>query len=140
MKRVFEYKDTHTIKNGTTTIVNGEIRIRDYQREKIQREVVKVKNLCAGMGYDYFCEPIKCKGVAQPTPNDTYDEKTGRVLASRKAELNCIRKLYKQDAAVEVELINLLQLIRQNMLDEKDRKDLLFTQIGKMGDTNPSIK
>lgn len=83
--KVVKYRDVNTIHNGTTTISLGAANLHNAYGEQLfnllQKAVVDT----------LFSGEVKVKGVAKLSPNDTYDAKTGKVIASRKAELRAHR-------------------------------------------------
>ena len=82
--------------NGTTTIVQG----RAYADKHLTNTVAnKLTQAVAIMGALVFHGPIT-KGVAKLHPDDTYDEKTGIKIASRKAELKAAIKMHNAYADV----------------------------------------
>lgn len=74
-------RDVRTIKNGSTTIVTTETMVMysdefHYALHDLDRLV-----------YEPMLNYYLTKGVAKLHPEDTYDEITGRIVASKKAEI-----------------------------------------------------
>ena len=85
-KRMVSYRDSEVIKNGTTTIVYGDIVIKTkgQLREDMISLVDTSRNLLGGgVG--------RTKGVSKLHPEDVYDEKTGKIVASKKGEMQGLR-------------------------------------------------
>lgn len=94
--------------NGTTTIVQGQA----YADKNLTNSVTnKLTAAVVAMGSLIFHGPVT-KGVAKLHPDDTYDEKTGIKIASRKAELKAAIKMHNTYADV-IKLLN-------DCLDELD--------------------
>lgn len=74
-------KDVKVIKNGTTTAVIAETNIRFSNQFK--ESVYDLTN----MFWELQEMPIISKGVSKLCPGDEYNEETGRIIASKKAEI-----------------------------------------------------
>ena len=101
MKKIVRYSDVKTIKGKTTTVVIGTAGINQNRELVIARMLYNAANKFD----DFNKEPNFCKGVSYLSPKDTYDEKTGVVLASRKAEAKGDLKVLKNYKTV-IKMLN----------------------------------
>lgn len=92
-------KKKNIIINGTTTVVYGEA---NADRHVTQQIAEKINELLVTLPDEY--EKVVTRGVAKLHPDDTYDEKTGVIIASRKAELKARIKMYNN----YLDVINIL--------------------------------
>ena len=92
-------KKKNIIINGTTTVVYGEANADRHVTEQIAE---KINELLVTLPDGY--EKVVTRGVAKLHPDDTYDEKTGVIIASRKAELKARIKMYNS----YLDVINIL--------------------------------
>ena len=74
-------KDVRTIKNGTTTIVTTETVV------KFTDEFNWANSMLDHLAYSFDRNVYLTKGVAKLHPEDEYNEITGRIIASKKAEV-----------------------------------------------------
>jgi hypothetical protein len=91
MKKIVKYSDVKIIKGKTTTVVIGTART-NLNRESV---IAHMLYSTADKFNDFNSDTHYYKGVAYLSPKDTYDEKTGIVLASRKAEAKSNLKVLK---------------------------------------------
>jgi hypothetical protein len=87
-RRITGYHDTKHIKNEETTIVYGCTDIK--AKRKVAEDFNKL-----GTSLLYLSHAgvnLETKGVSKLHPEDSYDEKTGRIVASIKAELKGLDK------------------------------------------------
>lgn len=80
------YRDSEVIKNNTTTIVYGNLTIK--AKGQLREDMISLLDasrdlLGGGRG--------KTKGVSKLHPEDVYDEKTGKIVASKKGEMQGLR-------------------------------------------------
>lgn len=99
-------KDVKVLKNGTTTIVTTDAMI------KLTEEFYKSLDTLEELS----CTPelFTAKGVSKLHPEDEYDEKTGRIIASKKAEL----KVNKIIQTRLMEMQNLLYKMKCEIEDD----------------------
>ena len=90
-------KKKNIIINGTTTVVYGEGTPEEHVTEEIANKLWGALNAVPTV-------PVVTRGVAKLHPDDTYDEKTGVMIASRKAALKAKIKMYKN----YLDLVNIL--------------------------------
>lgn len=101
-------KDIKVLKNGTTTIVTTESEIT------LTREFYKnfriLEDLSCILGV------ITTKGVSKLHPEDEYDEKTGRIIASKKAELKANKIIQTRLLEMRKALANMRSEIEDDIL------------------------
>ena len=94
----------NVIKNGTTTVVYGQVQVDDNLKERVYKSLNLACILVAS-------NVESTKGVAKCQPGDKYDENVGVTVASRKAEvkargkyLNALSKAEKllEEALAEI--------------------------------------
>ena len=81
-KRIVSYRDVKRIANGTTTIVYGKTRIK--AKGHVAEDLIKTIKV---LGNIYGGGEGIAQGVAKLHPEDTYDAKSGQIVASKKAEI-----------------------------------------------------
>lgn len=88
------YKDKKVVCYGDVTVTFGETCGRDFAIA-FEQTIAKMDD-----AIDLIYEPLHSKGVAKKHPDDPYDEKVGRIVSSKKAELNAnkqiVNALYKE--------------------------------------------
>lgn len=99
------------IVNGTTTVVFGESEPNKELYEKAVNKLWKAIEMLT-----ITSEPTVVKGVAKCHPDDAYDEKTGVMIASRKAELKARVKTYNK----YTDVINILEEVVDLLDDENE--------------------
>lgn len=106
-------KKKNIIINGTTTVVYGEANPEEHVTQQIADKLWKAFEVLPN-------DKIVTRGVAKLHPDDTYDEKTGVIIASRKAELKARIKMYNS----YLDVINILN----------DTIGLVGTELDKIAD------
>lgn len=109
-----KYAEYKTFRNGHNTVVTGS----GYEPEHVVNKMAQHVSALYGMvdQLDHFSSPI-VKGIARLHPGDTYDEKTGVIVASRKCEVKAVRKTNAMLAHMADELEKLLALVKQEIKD-----------------------
>lgn len=120
-KRIVSYHDEKRIDNGTTTIMYGKTEI--LARGKTRVDVEELAQRCRELTYG---GSLVARGVAKLHADDKYDSKTGKIVASKKAELVGLKKAHKYlDKVLEN-----LEAVRNDVLEElakvKYRKETLM--------------
>lgn len=104
-----KYKEYKTFRNGESTVVAG----YGYEPQHIITKMTQHLGAAAEMGsqLDSYSSPT-VKGIARLSPGDTYDAKTGLIVASRKCEIKAIRKTNTTLKRMAKELEATLELIK----------------------------
>lgn len=99
--KLVKYEDIRKIKNGTTTIIYGTTVVEPsgILRTDLSKFAKDFKNLLTS-GYE-------TRGVAKLSPEDTYDELSGVIVASKKAERVGIR-VVKRNLKTTIKSMQLL--------------------------------
>ena len=93
----YKDKDVKTF-NKKVTVVKGEMKIKDSAMDDLNRFDSMI---C--ISYYALLETVEATGKSKCSPEDTYDEKTGLIVASRKAELKATKvKLKQVDRAIKI--------------------------------------
>lgn len=88
-RRFVVYKDDKIIQNGTTTVALGHAEMNQHcelysDLEKILDEIYHLEMVV------HFA-----RGVSKLHPEDTYDELSGKIVASKKAEISALKQSKK---------------------------------------------
>jgi hypothetical protein len=108
MKKVC-YSDDKTINEGNTTVVLGHICFNYGRTSQITDTVQKA--------IDAFGLAQTCKGIAHLSPKDTFDKKTGIIVASRKSEFKGYCKALKQYYYLLSALLKASDMVKEDIAD-----------------------
>ena len=121
-RRMVSYRDGQVIRNDTTTIVYGNLTIKTKgQLRKDMISLVEASENLLGGGRG------KTKGVSKLHPEDTYDEKTGKIVASKKGEMQGLRASKK----VLVDYIGTLEKVLAAMKTQVELVDARYDSLEK---------
>lgn len=101
----------HVIKNGTTTITFGYI----YADNLIMGLEDKLHHVMRELQALRDSTYEKVKGVAKLSSEDTYDERTGVIVASRKAEYKAMKRQAKRLTAVKKSIEAMLAQVNEEL-------------------------
>ena len=87
-KRQVCYRDNRVIKNGDATIVYGDTYVK--LAGKVKDDFMKLAEMLALSAVGKVT--YETRGISKKHPEDTYDERTGRILSSVRAEVKGAEK------------------------------------------------
>lgn len=116
------YRDSKVIKNGTTTIVYGNITIK--AKGQLREDMISLAEasrdlIGGGRG--------ETKGVSKLHPEDVYDEKIGKIVASKKGEMQGLRASKK----ILVEYVESLEKVLAAMKTQVALVDARYESLEK---------
>lgn len=128
MLRKFRKTDVKVIKNGTTTVVihNADLKYNQAVVDNINDTYDHLAQL-----FFFSGSAVVTKGVSKLCPGDTYDEVTGKIVASKKAELKADKILKKRLARVYGELVSLTSDVVEYIRDLDDRDEDIRKSLDK---------
>ena len=112
----FVYKDKEVKRFNHVTVVKGEAKIK----ESTVSELTELENKIQLISCELWARP-EVTGRAKCSPEDTFNEKTGLIVASRKAELKAAKLYLKTVDELIVLTERYLELLR-SMEDNIDYK------------------
>ena len=116
-KRIIRYSNTKEIYNGNVTIIEGNAQIFVNEGSELDRCVSKTIDDLFNLRSDFNIDTcVQAKGIAKLYAGDNYDQKTGKIIASNKAEIKATTKVLKN---VE-NLIEELDTLKAKLVKEAD--------------------
>ena len=116
------YRDSKVIKNDTTTIVYGDVEIR--AKGQLRLDMLSLADATENLVHGGRGET---KGVSKLHPEDVYDEKTGKIVASKKGEMQGLRACKK----VLVEYVKNLEKVLAAMKTQVALVDARYESLEK---------
>ena len=117
-------RDVKKIKNGTTTIVENEMYVNFT--DDFYRDLSTVEYLGAPRETIFGA-----KGVSKLHPDDTYDEETGRIIASKKAEIKANKLVQKYLGVMKECLENMLAEVTTDLARLDNREKSLSSSLDR---------
>ena len=90
MKHV-AYVDTRTISNDPVTVTLGEARVKYNVFKDIDSKLVAATTTLADISF----RPVVTRGIARVSADDTFDERAGKSISSKKAHIKANVKIQK---------------------------------------------
>jgi hypothetical protein len=126
-RNVVKYSDKRTLMEGTNTVVKGSVTLSEVREAQITKLLVDAVRAFD----DVLGRSVECTGVAHLSDKDTFNELTGKIIASRKAEIKGNEKVMRAYNRTLAALNAASVLIKEDLQDIDKHVDVISKNLSE---------